>query len=77
MAKKAGTPLEHESHETANDKKAGLKGDVAKLDGDFSPQPYEQDTPGRVKTAGSRQQTQPNQQSATGSAELDRKAAKK
>ena len=36
---------------------------------------YEQDTPGRPKTASSRQQTRPGQSSQTGSAELDANSA--
>lgn len=34
-------------------------------------------TPGRPKDSGSRQQTQPNQQTQSGSAELDRQSSRK
>jgi hypothetical protein len=39
--------------------------------------PSTQDTPGRPKDSGSRQQTQPDQQTQTGTPELDRRGAGK
>ena len=44
-------------------RKSGLKGDVRGA--------LQQDTPGRAKSASSRQQTVPNQKTQTGSEELD------
>ena len=52
-----------------SDTREGLKADEAAGD-------YEQDAPGRPKTASSREQTQPGQQSQTGSAQLDAAAAR-
>ena len=42
----------------------------------FDGEGYEQDTPGRPKSASSRQQTQPGQAIQSGSAELDGKSAR-
>ncbi len=54
-----------EPEETAS----GLKGDEVKR--------QQPDTPGRPKTASSRQQTQPGQTTQTGSEELDTQPARK
>lgn len=57
-------PVLQAESETA---KPGLKGDA---DGDL-----QQDTPGRAKSASSRQQTVPNQKTQSGSEDLDGDAA--
>lgn len=50
-------------HTTPESQKPGLKGDQK--------QQYHQDAPGRAKTASSRQQTQHDQKTQTGSQKLD------
>lgn len=52
----------------ATPSRSGLEGDNGKP---------KQDTPGRPKTSSSRQQTHPDQNSQTGSRELDARSARK
>lgn len=58
-----------------SDSKPSVESKRSGLNGDISPFTQHQDTPGRPKSASSRQQTRPEQATQTGSAKLDSQGA--